>query len=89
MTTPCIQHDRIDKHERHLARFRIVRHGVFEYLVISAAISTLILVWHMTRSLQHMDVALTRVHDVTTYQNKLLEQINETLKQNNRKGPAK
>jgi len=72
MTAPCINEDRIAKHERLLSKFQRVRHATVEYLSIMLAVAVIVLIFRLLSLLQHIDT-------VTSQQNKLLTEIHGAI----------
>ena len=77
---PCQQTDRFRKHEEWIAQLQLTRHGVFEWLMISASISVLILVFHVYSSVKQSTINSMRMVEAITSQNEMVIVQNEILR---------
>jgi hypothetical protein len=67
------------RYERLLRRMESGRHAIFEWMVISAAISVLVLSYHMFRSMRDVALSAQRMEKAMAEQNSLLEQIHHSI----------
>jgi uncharacterized membrane protein YukC len=85
MTDPCVHEDRWQRHERLLHRFSSTRHAIFEWMVISAAVAVLILVFHIYTHMSRVAVATQHMDKIMEAQNQILEEIHNAIHEEGRR----
>ena len=72
MPDPCLNEERIAHHEKKLRFVSAWRHGLLEWLVISASIAVLLLSFHISTSIKSTSESALRMESLMQEQNRLL-----------------
>lgn len=85
MSDPCQHTDKMARYDRLLRRFESSRHAIFEWLVISASISILVLAYHMGREIRRIGEAMMLVNAISKEQLIVLHEIHSAVHEEGRR----
>lgn len=85
MSDPCQHTDKMARYDRLFRRFDSSRHAIFEWLVISASISILVLAYHMGREIHRIGEAMELVNSIAKEQLTVMQEIHAAVHEEGRR----